>query len=144
MKTSDFVKLSKAEKKKVHWREIPTLNKVAAIAMVGVCVTILGMCMVGGDTAKSTKELAAYRQDAINAIKLEPKVLDAVITEANVLYAVTQDDGTRRDGYAEYLCQVMNQYKAQVNKVVVVKPNTEKDPNRDNAYGVHLGEAVCN
>ncbi len=80
---------------------------------------------------------------ALETILAEPKVKDAVITDADVLYASVLDDGTRRDGYAEYLCQVLGDYKTTVKRVKVVKYNSTKDPDRDNAYGVLLGEATC-
>ena len=46
-------------------------------------------------------------------IKKEPKVKEAIITEANVLYVSVIDDGTRRDGYASYLCEILREKKAK-------------------------------
>lgn len=80
---------------------------------------------------------------ALEAVKLEPKVLDAYITDAHVLYVQVRDDGTRRDGYAEYLCQLLKTYHSTANRVKVVKVGSQNDPNRDNAYGVLLGESWC-
>ncbi len=40
----------------------------------------------------------------LNEIKQEPKVKDAVITDAGVLYVAVLHDGTNRTGYANYLC----------------------------------------
>ncbi len=81
---------------------------------------------------------------ALEAIKTEPKVAEALITNANVLYVSVKDDGTRRDGYAEYLCQVLREYGSNVNRVKVTEVGTTKSPDRDNAYGILLGEAYCN
>lgn len=81
---------------------------------------------------------------ALKKIKAEPKVLDAVITDSNVLYASVKDDGTRRDGYAEYLCQVLKESGLSNTAVKVVKYNSTKDAKRDNAYGVLLGQSSCN
>ncbi|KAA2240322.1 hypothetical protein F0L74_29620 [Chitinophaga agrisoli] len=83
-------------------------------------------------------------QEALTEVKKEPKIKDAVITEANVLYAAVDDDGTRRDGYAQYLCQVLAEHNSTVNWIKVVKYGSSNDPKADNAYGVLLGEAHCN
>ena len=80
---------------------------------------------------------------ALELIKKEPKVLEAIITEANVLYVSVVDDGTRRDGYASYLCEILREKKALADRVKVVKHNSTNDPNKDNAYGVLLGESWC-
>jgi len=74
-------------------------------------------------------------------VQKEPKVLDAFINDAKVLYVSVRDDGTRRDGYAEYLCQLVG--GSVVKRVKVVKVNSQNDPERDNAYGVLLGESWC-
>jgi len=81
---------------------------------------------------------------ALDEIKAEPKIKEALITDANVLYVTVEDDGTNRNGYAEYLCQLLNDYKATANWVKVIKVNSTKDINRDNDYGVLLGESHCN
>lgn len=80
---------------------------------------------------------------ALEEIRKEPKVKEALITDANVLYVTVEDDGTRRDGYAGYLCEVLNDHKATTKWVKVVKVNSSKDPDADNAYGVLLGEMNC-
>lgn len=80
---------------------------------------------------------------ALAEIKGEPKISEAIITEANVLYASVQDDGTNRNGYAEYLCQVLKSHNASCNRVKVVKGGSNSDPKADNAYGVLLGESWC-
>lgn len=87
---------------------------------------------------------AANAAVAKKIIQSEPQVLDAVITDARVLYVGVRNDGTRRDGYASYLCQTMSDYPgASWERVKVVQVNTSNHPERDNAYGVLLGEAWC-
>jgi hypothetical protein len=81
---------------------------------------------------------------ALDVIKREPKVKEAIITEANVLYVSVIDDGTRRDGFASYLCEILREKNAKADRVKVVKVNSTNDPNRDNSYGVLLGESWCN
>lgn len=81
---------------------------------------------------------------ALEEIKKEPKVKEAIITDANVLYVSVDDDGTNRNGFAEYLCEILNEHKATTKWVKIVKINSINDPNSDNAYGVLLGESNCN
>jgi len=95
------------------------------------------------DRSVQESEQVLENDKALDTILAEPKVKDAVITDADVLYASVLDDGTRRDGYAEYLCQVLGDYKTSVKRVKVVKYNSTNDPDMDNAYGVLLGEATC-
>jgi len=80
---------------------------------------------------------------ALDEIRKEPKIKEAIITDANILYVTVEDDGTRRDGYAGYLCEVLNEHKATTKWVKVVKVNSSQDSNADNAYGVLLGEMNC-
>lgn len=80
---------------------------------------------------------------ALEEISKEPKVKEAIITDANVLYVSVEDDGTNRDGYAGYLCEVLREKKATTNWVKVVKVNSTNDSNSDNAYGILLGESHC-
>lgn len=82
-------------------------------------------------------------QSLLKLINSEPKVKEAIITDSNVLYVSVEDDGTKRDGFANYLCELIKEKGSNIMLVKVVKVNSTKDPNRDNAYGVLLGEAVC-
>lgn len=81
---------------------------------------------------------------ALEEIKKEPKIKEAFITDANVLYVSVEDDGTNRNGYAEYLCGILKENKASTSWVKIVKVNSIDAENSDNAYGVLLGEAMCN
>jgi hypothetical protein len=76
--------------------------------------------------------------------KEEPKVKDFVLTDANVLYVAVFDDGTNRDGFASYFCQLASEDGINLFKVVVVKYGSMKSKERDNAYGITLGESQCN
>lgn len=48
----------------------------------------------------------AWRQKALKTIRAEPKVVEAMFPNdaRSSFWASVRDDGTRRDGYAEYLC----------------------------------------
>jgi hypothetical protein len=100
----------------------------------------------GGEAAPSTSQAdysVSGNEEALIEIRAEPKVREAIITEANVLYVSVDDDGTRRDGYASYLCEILKEKKAKADRVKVVKVNSANAPDRDNAYGILLGEAWC-
>lgn len=102
--------------------------------------------MVNANNVKAeaeTKTADSLKSAFIAVIKKEPKVKDVVLTDANVLYVAVQDDGTRRDGYAEYLCSVVAEHKADVEAVKVVEFGTMKSEKADNAYGRLLGETYC-
>ncbi len=100
------------------------------------------------DTIKTTeKNISSEVKDnkkLIEVIKQQKKILDYVITDANVLYVTLADDGTSRNGYASYLCQEVKDTNSSVTRVKIVKLGSQNDPNKDNAYGVLLGECYCN
>lgn len=75
------------------------------------------------ETAKGT---------ALAALKAEPKILD-VAWEGSSLWAGVKDDGTRRDGYAGYLCEVVREHGA-TPVVIHVK---------DISSGKTLGRSDC-
>lgn len=83
-------------------------------------------------------------ENALIEIKKETKVKDVYVTESNILYVGVSDDGTKRNGYASYLCEVLREYNSSIKKVRVVKFGSENDNNRDDIYGTLLGESECN
>lgn len=80
-------------------------------------------------------------KSALVEIRKEAKVKEAIITNADVLYVSVEDDGTSRNGFALYLGQILLEHNATTKWIKVVKINSMNDPNKDNAYGVLLGEA---
>ena len=85
-----------------------------------------------------------HNSKALIEIKKEKKVVEAIITESDVIYVSVNDDGTNRNGYAEYLCQLLKEFKAKANRVKIIKVGSSDSPNKDNAYGILLGESNCN
>lgn len=79
-----------------------------------------------------------------NLRKTEPKIKEAIITESDVLYISVSDDGTKRDGLANYYCQALEKANIKDVRVKVVQFGSTKSPKRDNAYGILLGESDCN
>ena len=97
----------------------------------------------GDSSAAEKPQENANNKKALEEIKKEKKVIEAFINDANVLYVSVEDDGTKRDGYAMYLCNVLSENQATTKMVKVMKVNSINDPNATNAYGVQLGEASC-
>ena len=84
------------------------------------------------------KELQKFRLDSM--MRNEQKVLDYAVTPSDILYVTVYDDGTRRDGLAEYFYYQMKEIEYEIAAVKIVKAYSQKDPKRDNAYGILLGE----
>jgi hypothetical protein len=114
-------------------------------------VIIVGLIILSLPKGKKETPTQSYAPSRIenNTEKLkllmskEPSVKDFVLTEVGVLYISVSDDGTRRDGLAEYFCQTMKDESINIKRVKIVKFGSSKDPNRDNSYGVLLGECWC-
>jgi len=111
--------------------------RIKTIALIAIVLNIISC----GDIEKPLDNPNNVK--ALEEIRAEPKIKEALITDANVLYVSVVDDGTNRNGYAEYLCQILNENDATTNWVKVVKAGSSKNPNKDNAYGVLLGEKHC-
>lgn len=91
-------------------------------------------------TASVFSQTTATKEKLKTLMKDEPKVKDYVLTDANVFYASVLDDGNNRNGYANYLYYLLKEEGIKVYKVVIVKLGSQKDPKRNNAYGVFLGQ----
>jgi hypothetical protein len=112
------------------------LSKPFLLFLSVVSLTLFVMGCGSGNTEENNL--------ALEEIKTEPLVREALIVSGDILYASVIDDGTRRDGYAEYLCQILKEKGASISRVKITEVGTTKSPDRDNAYGVLLGEAHCN
>jgi len=92
--------------------------------------------------AKAGVNKVDLNKSIIALITKEPKVKEAIITESNILYISVEDDGTKRDGLAEYYCNLLKQNNLSI-QIKIVKYRSTNDPNKDNAYGVLLGKSEC-
>lgn len=118
---------------------------VIAILLLVVYVMVKGMIRANSVPQKSSVQVSSSHNNALalDKVKREPKVKDAHITEVGVLYVSVYDDGTNRNGYASYLCELLSGTGSSVSRVKVVKVGSTNDPDKDNAYGVLLGESWC-
>lgn len=69
----------------------------------------LTVAMIASETANAQAPQVgtdAWRQKALKAVRAESKVVEAMFPNdaRSSFWASVRDDGTRRDGYAEYLC----------------------------------------
>lgn len=64
----------------------------------------------------------AWRQKALKAIRAEPKVAEAIFPNdaRNSFWASMRDDGTRRDGFAQYLCMSLFESGMPKGQVIVI------------------------
>ena len=84
------------------------------------------------------------RENYLQAIMMDETSIEALATDSKVLYVSVKDDGTSQKTYAEYLCSIVSEFRADITKVKVVKAvrssiksKAEKD------YGVLLAETQC-
>jgi len=79
------------------------------------------------------------QRKVLKLVRAETQVKQALITEADVLYVSVEDDGSRRDEYANYLCGLIKDQTTSIKKVKVVAVKKA----RQSANGVPLGESSC-
>jgi len=113
------------------------------LIIIAVILLVIYLFEGSNDSTLSGTKSSQGNEDALKEIRKEAKVKEAFITEPGVLYASVLDDGTNRNGYASYLCEILREKNAKATRVKVVRANSTKDPKRDNAYGVLLGESWC-
>ena len=127
------------------------ITVIATIVIFGIYQRVFNGKEIDKRNAQRAAEIEtpAINQDSIKyapvlaKIKAEPKVKEALITESKVMYVSVLDDGTDRNGYAQYLCQVLNNQDITDLRIKIVKQNSGKDPKATNAYGILLGESDC-
>ena len=115
--------------------------KIAHLLLFSSIALFVTFC--GESAAAEKPQDNANNKKALEEIRKEKKVVEAFINDANVLYVSVADDGTGRDGFAMYLCNILSEQQATTKLIKVMKVNSINDPNATNAYGVQLGEASC-
>ena len=94
-------------------------------------------------TKKSSDESVVKDEAAaMLQVKALPKVKDAIISIASVLY-VTVDDSTPQKEFAESVCRLLSKYETSVERIKEVQFGTSTDPKRENAYGIILADVWC-
>lgn len=120
------------------------LNMKIKLASLLTFFLLASFCISCGDSAPAEKPKDnANNKKALEEIRKEPKITEAFIDDANILYVSVADDGTKRDGYAQYLCATLKEHQATTKRVRVMKVGSIGAPDAHNAYGVLLGESKC-
>jgi len=117
------------------------------ILILAACLVTITACKKG-NIETTIPDVAEAKTDTVNnavieAVKKEPKVKDATLTDANVLYVAVLNDGTDRSGYAQYICEVVRENKGTAKVIKVVEFGTMNSEDKNNAYGKLLGESQC-
>lgn len=92
---------------KVNKRESEMSN--CRLPMVGtVLLAMLAAIVSVGNTSTANAQVS-WKENALQAMRDEKSVFEAIFPDGsnNSFWASMRDDGTRRDGFAEYLCLVL-------------------------------------
>ena len=83
------------------------------------------------------------RGDAVSAISEDPKVVEAIFpnNSSNSFWVSMFDDGSRRDGYAQYVCQILRDHGMPSNKLIVIRIWDATEMARENFK--ELGKHEC-
>lgn len=63
----------------------------------------------------------AWRDKAVDLIRKEKKVVEAMFTQNISLWVSVRDDGTNRDGYADYICLVLGDAGMPKGDFVIIR-----------------------
>ena len=126
------------------YQKINRVNmKVKLVSFLSLTLLVLCFISCGDSTPVEKPQDNANNKSALEEIRKEKNISEAFLNDANVLYVSVADDGTKRDGYAMYICGILAEHKATVKMVKVMKVGSINDPNATNAYGIQLGESMC-
>lgn len=117
------------------------MNKLTFLTSLIYCLIL---CISCGNTPEQPKNAENPNDKAaIEAIKQEKMIINALISDDNILYAAMKDDGSSQNGYAEVVCAILGKHKAATRKVRIIELGSHNKANADTPYGVLLGESNC-
>lgn len=120
---------------------IKTMKKIKTMANIIAIMLLIFLNTACEPEPKNSEN--PNDQAALEAIKKEQWLIDAFITDANVMYISMNGDGKPQNGYAEVICHILKEHDAKTHWVKIVEAGTTKSPEADNAYGVLIGESHC-
>ncbi len=88
------------------------------------------------DTSKEKAKIITYLLSA-----KEPKIKDALWSSDRVLAVGVFDDGSNRDGYAQYLCMILYDYELKGERIYIKVIDFSKVVQKKGF--IKLGEAFC-
>ncbi|ABD90584.1 hypothetical protein [Mannheimia haemolytica] len=104
-------------------------------------LTLLALSLFALPVQADSLELARNKVKQIFISDEEPKVKDATWTAPFIFKVGVFDDGTKRDGYAEYVCQVLYDHGFKGKGVLVSVIDIKKLVQTGD--WVDLGKAKC-
>jgi hypothetical protein len=110
-------------------------NKITTIALSVVLSVMAVQASADTYSAQHEKVRKLFQSNEEKTVK------DAVWTSRDILKVGVIDDGSRRDGYADYVCQVLYSYGFKGKKVWVQVIDIVKLTR--NGDWVKLGESHC-
>lgn len=126
---------------------------ILPITIIGI---IIFMAMIANNAPDNMQSVAIAKMNPeqdpaqenakkimLAGLKTEKVAKDVFLTDADFLYVSVKNDGTSRNGLAEYFCQQANDLGYMPFFVRIVAAGTSNNPNSDNAYGITLGECNC-
>lgn len=101
--------------------------------------TAISAMMMGAMTA--TAFASDWRDAALDEIRNEASVVEATFPQNLSLWASMRDDGTRRDGFANYLCLILAEAGKPSGDLVIVHVWDAAKMAREEM--VEIGRAEC-
>ena len=111
------------------------MRKLFCLIMI-VGMLALSANAIAGNYSKNYQEVIKYFISSA-----EPQVKDAVWTQENFLYLGVYDDGSKRNGYAQYACLVLNDMGFRGKNIYVKIIDLHKM--YKTKKWIKLGEAYC-
>lgn len=93
-------------------------------------------------TAANADDLLPWQETAVELAREEGKVMDAMWSQSISFWVIMADDGTRRDGYASYLCLVLNQAGRPQGEFVSISVWDAATAGTNSPR--KIGQAMCN
>jgi len=113
------------------------------IGLIAGIMALVAVIFIGASGEKVSETSNNQNQDAVISLFKSPKekiAKDALwVNNGRTLRIGVINDGTRRDGYADYVCQTIKEYGFKGVRVII---NDIVKITRDNDW-VELGSARC-
>jgi hypothetical protein len=138
--------------------KLANIQREDSILVKGVCANMdshvqvvvkdckLGTAPVAGKVnIEATATVVFKKKDpannkALKAVKAHTKVIDALITDAGVLYVTDIDEGKPMDSFLSELRNILQEHKCTVRWIKLVDWNTADANNKEEPYGKVFAE----
>jgi len=111
-------------------------------------IAALGIIAALALPATAAEDLKPWQKKALELVKKEKKVLDAFwrMPSRNILFIAMKPDGSRKDGFAQYVCMLLADAgapKGELKMVEVHDPATFRAYREKTGSGGSMGMAAC-